>query len=323
LWEIGVPLRQKIIAAAANEILAAACSPDQQPPVVGEHWPTRWLKRYLEFTVRKEKSIEIERQHAMNVEQIWDFFIKFQTTVDKYKIEKGDIWNMDETGLRIGVGWGQWVIVPAGQEQGRFQNLISSTGDTEHVSVVEYISASGEIIAPLIIIKGVVIQARWFADIQDGDIAIGVSELGYSNDILSFQWLQHWNRLSKRRQQGTYRLLIMDGYESHLTIQFVWYCEMEKIILLCLPPHSTHFLQPLNVVIFQQWKHWHTEAIDHAVRHGTGEFDRQTFLANIESIRKKTFSEGNVKSAFRKCGVDLYHLDRHWYFVKSLLMRLF
>ena len=59
---------------------------------------------------------------------------------------------------------------------------------------------------------------------------------------------------------------------------------MEKIILLRLPPHSTHFLQPLDVVIFQQWKHWHAEAIDHAVRHGIGDFDCQTFLANIESI---------------------------------------
>jgi hypothetical protein len=133
LWEIGVPLRQKNITAAANEILAAACSPDQQSLVIGEHWPTWWLKRHPEFTVRKEKSIEIERQRAMNVEQIWDFFIKFQATVDKYKIEKGDIWNMDETDLRVGVGRGQWVIVPAGQEQGHFQNLIGSTGDTEHV----------------------------------------------------------------------------------------------------------------------------------------------------------------------------------------------
>jgi hypothetical protein len=74
------------------------------------------------------------------------------------------------------------------------------------------------------------------------------------------------------------------------------------VILLRLPPHSTHFLQPLDVVIFQQWKHWHTEAIDHAVRHGVGEFDRQTFLANLESIRRATFKEGNIKSAFRKCG---------------------
>jgi hypothetical protein len=185
---------------------------------------------------------------------------------------------------------------------GRFKNIIGSLGDTEHISIVEAISAGCAVIAPLIIIKGVVVQARWFHDLKEGDIAIGVSDSGYSNDLLSFQWLQHFNRLSKRTQQGTYRLLIMDGYDSHLTIQFVQYCEMENILLLRLPPHSTHFLQPLDVVIFQQWKHWHAEAIDHAVRHGVSEFDKQTFLSSIESIRQATFKDGSIKSAFRKCG---------------------
>ena len=130
------------------------------------------------------------------------------------------------------------------------KNKVVSLGDTEHISVVECISAGGTVIAPMIIIKGAVVQARWFVDLQNGDIAIGVSDSGYSNDILSFQWLQYWNRLSKKTQRGTYRLLIIDGYESHLSVQFVRYCEMEKIILLCLPPHSTHFLQLLDVVIF-------------------------------------------------------------------------
>ena len=55
------------MAAAANEILATAYSRDE-PPTVGEHWPNRWLKRHPEFTVQKEKSIEMERQWAMNVE---------------------------------------------------------------------------------------------------------------------------------------------------------------------------------------------------------------------------------------------------------------
>ena len=96
----------------------------------------------------------------MNVEQIQEFFSKYQAAVDKHKIEKADIWNMDETGLCIGVGRGQWVVVPAGQEQGRFTNLIGSHGDTEHVSVIESISADGVVIASLIIIKGVIIQAR-------------------------------------------------------------------------------------------------------------------------------------------------------------------
>ena len=77
LWEIGVPLRQKTMAAAANEILAAAYSRNEQPPTVGEHWPNRWLKRHPEYTIQKEKSIEMERQRAMNVEQIRDFFIKY------------------------------------------------------------------------------------------------------------------------------------------------------------------------------------------------------------------------------------------------------
>ena len=77
---------------------------------------------------------------------------------------------MDKTGLCVGIGCGQWVIVPTGQEQGRFKNLIGSHGDTEHVSIVEAISAGGTVIALLIIIKGAIIQARWFADIQDNDI---------------------------------------------------------------------------------------------------------------------------------------------------------
>ena len=223
------------------------------------------MVHHTEFKIEKQKSIEIERQRAMNVGQIQDLFMKYSETIDKYNIKKEDIWNMDETRLRVGVGLGQWVVVPAGEEQGQFKNLIGAHGDTEHISVVECISVGGTVIASLIIIKGAIIQARWFADLHDGDIMIGVSESGYSNDILSFQWLQHWVQLSKRTQKGEYRLLIMDGYESHVSMQFVRYCEMQKVILLRLPSHSTHFLQPLDVVIFQQWKHWHAEAIDHAV----------------------------------------------------------
>ena len=53
----------------------------------------------------------------MNVGQIQDFFMKYSKAIDEYNIKKEDIWNMDETGLRISVGRGQWVVVPAGEEQ--------------------------------------------------------------------------------------------------------------------------------------------------------------------------------------------------------------
>ena len=84
-----MPLRYKNITAAANEILAAAYSAN--PPRVGEKWPNRWLKRHPEFKVQKEKSIEVERQRAMNSEQIQKFFEKYKSVVDQYNIQKEDI----------------------------------------------------------------------------------------------------------------------------------------------------------------------------------------------------------------------------------------
>ena len=143
----------------------------------------------------------------------------------------------------------------------QFTHLIGSVGDTEHITVIEAISAGAVTIDLFIIIKGAVIQLRWFADLKSSDIAIAVSSSGYSNDELSFLWLQHWDRLSQHHQKGVYHMLIIDGYDSHLTYQFLRYCELNKVIPLQLPAHSTHFLQPLDVVIFQRWKHWHWKLV--------------------------------------------------------------
>ena len=113
--------------------------------------------------------------------------------MEEHNIEKEDFWNMDETGLHISVGRGQWVIILENDDnrKGRFMNIIGSHGDQEHVTIIEAISAGGVVIPPLIIIKGKVILHRWFADIMDDDYLIGVSDSGYSNDVLFFQWLQH------------------------------------------------------------------------------------------------------------------------------------
>ena len=51
-----------------------------------------------------------------------------------------------------------------------------------------------------------------------------------------------------------YRLLILDGHESHLNQGFKDYCLEHKILTLCMPPHSSHILQPLDVVCFSPLK---------------------------------------------------------------------
>lgn len=42
----------------------------------------------------------------------------------------------------------------------------------------------------------------------------------------------------------------MDGHTSHVAWEFFEYCLTHNIIPLCLPAHSTHLLQPLDVGLF-------------------------------------------------------------------------
>ena len=51
-----------------------------------------------------------------------------------------------------------------------------------------------------------------------------------------------------------YRLLILDGHGSHTTPKFNQYCIENKIISLCMPAHTSHLLQPLDVSCFSLLK---------------------------------------------------------------------
>ena len=63
-------------------------------------------------------------------------------------------------------------------------------------------------------------------------------------------WPRHFEKHSAKKQVGLYRLLILDGYGSHLTHGFWSYAKEHKIILFRLLPHSTPLTQPLDVVCF-------------------------------------------------------------------------
>jgi hypothetical protein len=66
--------------------------------------------------------------------------------------------------------------------------------------------------------------------------------------------LKHFSAYSKGRTVGTHRLLIIDGHESHESLEFQQYCKDNDIVALCMPPHSSHLLQPLDVGCFAPLK---------------------------------------------------------------------
>jgi hypothetical protein len=56
-------------------------------------------------------------------------------------------------------------------------------------------------------------------------------------------WLEQvFDRYTKAKARRRYRLLILDGHGSHVTKDFIDYCDSYKILLLIFPPYATHTL---------------------------------------------------------------------------------
>lgn len=156
----------------------------------------------------------------------------------------------------------------------------------EYVSSVECISAGGRDIPSMLILSGKQVLERWAANNLDGDTLFATSDSRYSNDDLAMDWLRHFDIHSRKGQMGAWRLLVMDGYGSHMTFEFYSYAQENHIELFRLPPHSTHLTQPLDVGCFQPFKHYHTEAIDQSVRNGESDFNKLNFLSIFSQFSK-------------------------------------
>ena len=55
-------------------------------------------------------------------------------------------------------------------------------------------------------------------------------------------WIRHFEKYIKARTIGSFRLLILNGYESHHLDEFEEYCKEYNIVTLYMPPHSSYIL---------------------------------------------------------------------------------
>lgn len=101
--------------------------------------------------------------------------------------------------------------------------------------------------------------------------------------------------------------MIVDGHDSHKTEQFITIAEEYNVILCALPPHTTHLLQPLDVKVFQQCKHFHQKALDKAVRSFDYEYKLRTFLSDLPHIRNQSLTIKTIQSGWREAGLWPYN----------------
>ena len=76
----------------------------------------------------------------------------------------------------------------------------------------------------------------------------GKSESGWIITELFYEWVV--NHLAAHIPHERPVLLIVDGHSTHIDAETAKFCTQNGILPYCLPPHSSHLTQPLDVGFF-------------------------------------------------------------------------
>ena len=222
------------------------------------------------------------------------------------------MYNWDEKGFIIGItSITKRIMTLEALLSGRIK-YASQDGNREFLSLLACICADGTALPPALIYKSDSgkLQDTWIADWEPQEEAyFAVTPNGWSCDVLGLSWLERvFQRCTKEKAGNRRRLLIVEGHSSHVNMQFIEKCDNFRLLLLILPPHSTHRLQPLDVSLFSPLSTYYTNRLNKLMFNSLGltNISKRTFWSVFLPAWKKAFSPANIASGFRKTGVFPY-----------------
>jgi len=180
-------------------------------------------------------------------EVLGEWFDAYWRLIIKEKIRPKNTYNIDESGFSIGTMESTRIITDSTLRT-KHQ---AHPGRQEWVSFVECICGDGTILPPPGIFKGKDVLQHWIPHQVLNSWYFSANTKGWTSNLHGLEWLRRvFEPLTRAKAQGQYRLLICDGHDSHISGSFIAHCLQNKILLIILPPHTSHLLQPLNVAIF-------------------------------------------------------------------------
>ena len=135
-------------------------------------------------------------------------------------------------------------------------------------------------------------------------------EKGWTDQELGALWLENDFEpvTTTHNTSNRYRLLILDGHNSHCMFCFVNFAHNHCIIVLCLPSYTTHKLQPCDVGVFgplaTSWKKGVTQA-----SHNEIPITNQILLIYYHKAREVAFKSTTILSAFAQTGISPFNQD--------------
>ncbi|XP_052783979.1 uncharacterized protein LOC128219880 [Mya arenaria] len=225
-----------------------------------------------------------------------EFFLFWVAQLEKHGVtaKPAQIFNCDET------GW-------CGKEESKVKVIAPRTGPVkqrrvltaDHVTALLCVSADGKTTPPCIIYK----ESFPHRTYREG---VPVSDTGYVNTEIFCQWFLRGFIPNCGKERPV--VLLMDNHDSHISLPLIQAARANDIVLVGLPSHTTHLLQPLDVHINGPLKQKVSKICNNLGFLRPGVAISKAKLPVIISHALDQTSPSSIKEAFRLSGI--FPVDR-------------
>lgn len=273
---------------------------NRQTQMAGKKWFYGFRARHKELTLREPEATSMARARGFNKENVGEFFDILKRVIDENAIDATRLFNVDETGVSTVQNKCQKVLAKKGKRQ---VGSVSSGERGVNTTVVCCTSASGSYVPPMIIFKRMRMANELKVGAPPGGL-VEVSESGYINSALFVQWMKHFVDTVKPSVDKRV-LLLLDGHTTHSkNLEALQIARENGVIMLQLPGHTTHRIQPLDRTFFKPLKGYYTLAIEKWLRTNPGLCVTQYHVATLvaEAYGKAATIENSI-NGFRCTGI--------------------
>lgn len=269
----------------------------------GSDWFINFKKRNG-LSIKKPQSVEMARKKSVDPFIIQPYFDLLKSTLDELALNNkpAQIWNLDESSFSRDPSKTK-VVGKIGLPATR----TTSGPGRENTTILIACSASGAKVPPLIVFKGKSIWSEWVGskDLEYPGTSYAATKNGWMEVEVFENYLQ--NTFVKNIGPERPVLLIYDGHSTHISIKIIEMALAEQIVILKLPPHSSHLLQPLDIAVFRSLKiAWDAKLVAWQRRNPGVKIPKKQFSELIGQVWADASSE-IIRNGFQKAGIFPYN----------------
>ena len=298
--KIGYPRTRKEVLL----LVQMALSEKGKNVVVSSGWWEGFKKRNPNYSLRVAEQIAHVRVSSCTPETLDKYLDTLQQTLEDNDLlsSPAQIFNCDETGLPLDPKPPK-VIVPVGTKHPR----TITTGNKSQITVLACCSAAGYVLPPFVVYDRKCLKPEMY----DGEVSgtmYGLSDSGWITSELFNLWFLH--HFLPHAPAARPLLLLLDGHSSHYNPSVIKKAAEERVIIFCLPPHSSHETQPLDKGPFAPLKSAWKEVCQKFLQENPGKVvSRFTFSKLFNDAWTQSMGMRNVQAGFRCTGIYPFNRD--------------